>query len=99
MSSHAEGFAGGHGIAVPPSTGSPARPGEKVEAKRRWDTTSECAPAMRMVWDHHLSAAGVKWALILYECFVSLPGRLARLGLDARLISEGNHSQPGGDCT
>ncbi len=54
---------------------------------------------MRMVWDHHLSAAGVKWALILYECFVSLPGRLARLGLDARLISEGNHSQPGGDCT
>jgi hypothetical protein len=67
MSSHAGGCAVGHGIAVPLLTGSPARPGEKVEAERRWDTTSECAPAMRMAWDHHLSAAGVKWALILYE--------------------------------
>jgi hypothetical protein len=67
MPSHAGGCAGGHGSAVPPATGAPARPGEKVEAKRRWDTTSECAPAMRMVWDHRLSAAGVKWALILYE--------------------------------
>jgi hypothetical protein len=54
---------------------------------------------MRAVRACPLPPAGVKWALILYECFVSLPGRLARLGLDARLISEGNHSQPGGDCT
>jgi hypothetical protein len=29
---------------------------------------------MCMVWDHHLSVAGVRWALILYEFFVSLPG-------------------------
>lgn len=33
MPSHAGGCAGGHGIAVPLLTGSPARPREKVEEK------------------------------------------------------------------